>query len=61
MSLTHEAAVEHPGSYQQEGQLEEDEVVMIPGTWTTTEVFHSRKMYLYFFDDIQCLLCIKVA
>lgn len=40
VSLTHEAAVEHPGSNQQEGQLEEDEVVMIPGTWKTTEVFH---------------------
>lgn len=39
MSLTHEGAVEHPGSHQQEGQLEEDEVVMIPGTWRTT-LFH---------------------
>lgn len=40
VSLTHEAAVEHPGSNQQEGQLEEDEVVMIPGTCRTTEVVH---------------------
>lgn len=32
---THEAAVENPGSHQQEAELEEDEVVMIPRTWKT--------------------------
>lgn len=32
---THEAAVEHPGSHQQEGEQEEDEVVMVPRTWKT--------------------------
>lgn len=31
-SLTHEAAVEHPGSHQREREQEEDVVVMVPGT-----------------------------
>lgn len=37
-SLTHEAAVEHPGSHQHEGEQKEDEVVMVPRTWKTTDV-----------------------
>lgn len=31
--LTDEAAVEHPGPHQEEGQQEEHEVVVVPGTW----------------------------
>lgn len=38
-SLTHEAAVEHPGSHQREREQEEDVVVVVPGTWKTTAAF----------------------
>lgn len=60
MSLTHEAAVEHPGSHQQEGQLEEDEVVMIPGTWRTTGSLSLEKNdSIFFFDDIHSVCCVS--
>lgn len=31
--LTDEAAVEHPGPHEEEGQQEENEVVVVSGTW----------------------------
>lgn len=43
-SLTHETAVEHPGSHQHEGEQKEDEVVMVPCTWKTTNVSNDSKV-----------------
>lgn len=37
-SLTCETTVEHPGSHQHEGEQKQDEVVMVPCTWKTTNV-----------------------
>ena len=34
--LTNKASVEHPDTQEGEGEQEEDEVVMIPGTYTHT-------------------------
>lgn len=31
--LTHDTAVQHPGSHQHEGEQKEDEVAMVPRTW----------------------------
>lgn len=32
-SLTYDTPIEHPGSHQQEGEQEEDEVMMVPRSW----------------------------